>query len=70
LSQAIQAQEGTTTPPHVQCPASEPVRDAYTFTCVLIRGGQKRSVLVTETSDQGRFTWKLVPAPPTSPPGQ
>ena len=63
LSQAIQAQEGTSTPPQVECPGTEPVRNGYTFTCTLIRGGHRQVIRVHETSDQGRFTWSLPPGP-------
>jgi hypothetical protein len=59
LAGAIQATEGTPSPPIVHCPHSEPARAGLQFDCTV--GGAKatRTVHVTEINDRGGLSWRF-----------
>lgn len=61
LAQAIQARDGLSSPPHISCPASEPVRAGLRFTCTWHRAGGDRRLGVTETG-RGQFRFTVEPA--------
>lgn len=49
----------------VTCPSGMPAEQGATFTCQVTdqTGGTTVTVTVTETDDQGGFTWKVTPNP-------
>jgi hypothetical protein len=57
IALGIQAQEGTHGPPDVRCPATEPVRNAWQFTCVRQDGGRPVPIRVVEIDNRGRLRW-------------
>jgi hypothetical protein len=59
LGQAIQAAEGTPSPPNVHCPASEPARAGLRFVCTVTRGRATRRVDVTEINGRGGLSWRM-----------
>ncbi len=63
IAQGMQARSGASQPPQIRCPSAEPVRAGVQFTCQLDAVGGARTILVQETTGQGTFTWKELPAP-------
>jgi hypothetical protein len=71
LAQAIQASEGTPSPPTVHCPHSEPAKAGLQFVCTVTGAGAgagagaaagagaKRTVHVTETNGRGGLSWRF-----------
>lgn len=59
LAQAIQSSNGLSEPPSISCPASEPVRAGFHFTCTWQRAGGDRPVSVTETDSRGQFRYSV-----------
>jgi hypothetical protein len=59
LALAIQAQSGLHTPPDVTCPATEPVRQGFRFSCSITGNGSTRVVDVEETDGRGHLRWQL-----------
>jgi hypothetical protein len=57
LAGAIQANEGTPSPPTVHCPRSEPARAGHQFVCSVSGGGTTRVVHVTEINGRGGLYW-------------
>ncbi|HUY61889.1 MAG TPA: hypothetical protein VMW49_08425 [Candidatus Dormibacteraeota bacterium] len=62
LSQAIQAAEAADSPPQVRCPASEPLRQGWSFACQLRGLTGTARVEVSETDATGQFTWRIAGA--------
>jgi hypothetical protein len=59
IALGIQAQERTHVPPDVRCPATEPVRHAWQFTCVRQDGARQVLIRVVEIDNRGRLRWNL-----------
>lgn len=60
IALSIQAQQNTSSPPTVTCPAREPVHQGRTFQCTL-RANPDRAVYVTEVDGRGRIRWSFSP---------
>jgi hypothetical protein len=56
---AIQVQNGSRTPPNVTCPATEPIRQGFRFSCSIERNGSARVIDVEETDGRGHLRWQL-----------
>ena len=65
LALSIQSEEGTSRPPSLSCPKSEPVRTGFTFDCTAsgLRSHQVQRVQVTEIDGSGHLHWALVGSP-------
>jgi hypothetical protein len=61
IALAIQDQQHRTAPPPVRCPATEPVRAGWHFTCTETSGGQSKTVRVVEIDGRGGLSWSLSP---------
>jgi hypothetical protein len=59
LAGAIQASEGTPSPPTVHCPHSEPARAGLQFVCTATAAGTTRTVHVTEINGRGGLSWRF-----------
>jgi Domain of unknown function (DUF4333) len=59
LGQAIQAADGTASPPSVHCPDSEPARAGLQFVCMVTQGRAIRQVHVTEINGRGGLSWRM-----------
>jgi hypothetical protein len=59
LAGAIQASEGTPSPPTVHCPHSEPARAGLHFVCTATAAGTTRTVRVTEINGRGGLSWRI-----------
>jgi hypothetical protein len=59
LARAIQASEGTPSPPTVHCPRSEPARAGLQFVCTVTGAGPTRTVHVTEIDGRGGLSWRF-----------
>ncbi len=61
LAGAIQASEGTPSPPTVRCPHSEPARTGLQFVCRVTGpgAGASRTVHVTEINSRGGLSWRF-----------
>lgn len=61
ISQGLQVDTHTSTPPSVTCPAREPRRAGLTFTCTLVNAAGSTPVTVHETDGRGDFTFRVDP---------
>jgi hypothetical protein len=61
IALALQVQQRSTTPPGVNCPESEPVREGWTFTCTLAGRNGPETVKVAEVDGRGNLRWSIVP---------
>lgn len=60
ISLGVQAQQNDPVPPRVSCPAREPVRAGYHFSCTLTPAeGPPIQLAVTEVDDRGQLHWSL-----------
>ncbi len=59
LALAIQAQNGSHTPPNVTCPATEPVRSGLQFSCTIQASGSSQVIHVEETDGRGHLSWQM-----------
>ena len=59
LALGMQAQAGSSALPEVHCPASEPVRNGWTFVCTEVRAGVSRPIQVTEIDSRGHLRWRV-----------
>jgi hypothetical protein len=59
LAQAIQARDGTPSPPTVHCPHTEPARAGLQFDCTIIGAGPARTLHVTEINNRGALSWRF-----------
>jgi hypothetical protein len=64
LSLGIQAQQGSSSPPVVHCPGSEPVLAGHAFSCTLVTGESTEVVSVVEIDRRGRLRWSITPPLP------
>jgi hypothetical protein len=63
LSQSLQYSHPQAAPPQVRCPADEPLRDGFSFDCVLVRADRPdATIAVTETSAHGTFSYRPPPS--------
>jgi hypothetical protein len=60
IALAMQVQRGSSTPPKVDCPGSEPVRAGWTFTCTLAGRNGPETVNVVEVDGRGNLRWSIV----------
>jgi hypothetical protein len=59
IALGMQAQAGRSAPPDVHCPASEPVRNGWSFVCTEVQSGGSLPIQVTEIDSRGHLRWHL-----------
>ena len=64
LSSGIKTEQNLSQLPTVVCPATEPSRQGFRFTCTLTKGHARQTVDVVEVNGFGGLQWQIGPSSP------